>query len=48
VFAEMLGRGEESEILTEILDQETMADEKLSSVAETSVNPHAANGTVSS
>jgi len=48
VFAEMLGRGEESETLTEILDQETMADEKLSSVAETSVNPHAANGTVSS
>lgn len=46
-FAELLERPEESEILSQILDQETMADSTLTSVADSSVNPNALEGAAS-
>lgn len=47
VFAQLLGRAEEAEVLTEILDQETTADSNLTSIAESTVNPRALEGAAS-
>lgn len=43
-FAQTLGHTREAKILQEILDQETRTDERLSELAESRINPRAANG----
>jgi ferritin-like metal-binding protein YciE len=45
-FAETLGRDQEAKVLQQILDQESKADERLSAIAESRVNPRAANGSL--
>ena len=42
-FAELLGMDEVADLLQQILDQEIETDEKLTEIAETNVNPTAAD-----